>query len=80
MKSTCSSQEEGEEEDIESQMTMYDCGHSFHIECIIKHIAQSKSKDLRQGQSPIVTQKMMNQQLCPWCYSDKFKIDFDKVF
>lgn len=61
-------------------MTMYDCGHSFHIECIIKHIAQSSAKDLKLGQEPVVTQKMLNNQLCPWCYSDKFKIDFEKVF
>lgn len=27
-----------------------------------------------------ITRKQLNEQKCPWCFSDKFHIDFAQIF
>jgi hypothetical protein len=27
-----------------------------------------------------ITRKQLNEQKCPWCFSDKFHIDFGQIF
>lgn len=31
-------------------------------------------------QTSSISKKLFNNQRCPWCFSDKFKIDFENLF
>ncbi|MFN9904150.1 MAG: hypothetical protein ACK55Z_36300, partial [bacterium] len=33
-----------------------------------------------KGQTSSITKKLFNNQKCLWCFSDKFKIDFENLF
>lgn len=61
-------------------MTLYECGHAFHIKCIERHIregARLRRAPAERAAQLEVTLDMLDQQQCPWCYSEKFKVDFD---
>ena len=64
-------------------MRLYECGHAFHYQCIRKYVSekQQEKSEFRGVQSKIkpmkVTDKLVDEQKCPWCYSDKFKVDFE---
>ena len=61
-------------------MTLYECGHAFHIKCIERHIREGARLRRAPGERAPqleVTLDMLDQQQCPWCYSEKFKVDFD---
>ena len=61
-------------------MTLYDCGHAFHIKCIERRIHEGLQLRQPPGQRAAkaeITLAMLDQQQCPWCYSEKFKVDFD---
>jgi len=70
----------------EEKMRLYDCGHAFHLECIRKYINEKNQKGSQFGSQhskikPVeVTPKMMEEQRCPWCYSDQFKINLEEIF
>jgi hypothetical protein len=64
-------------------MTLYDCGHAFHIKCIERHINEGLRARQPPGQRAAkveVTLDMLDQQQCPWCYPEEFKVDFDAAF
>ena len=64
-------------------MTLYDCGHAFHIKCIERRIHEGLQLRQPPGQRAAkaeITLAMLDQQQCPWCYSEKFKVDFDAAF
>lgn len=69
-------------------LTLYECGHPFHIKCVEKHLRdsilekESSKATPRKSTKPSVevTQKMIEQTPCPHCYSEKFKIDFESIF
>jgi len=61
-------------------MTLYECGHAFHIKCIERHIREGARLRRAPGERDKqleVTLDMLDQQQCPWCYSEKFTVDFD---
>lgn len=59
---------DGTNDDPSSYLRLYECGHAFHTLCIKSYIQEKQN-------SQVVTMKMLNDQKCPWCYSDKFNID-----
>lgn len=68
-------------------LTLFECGHPFHIKCVEKHIRDSMMEkegsrgNPRKGKGAFeVTQRMIEQTPCPHCYSEKFKIDFESIF
>jgi hypothetical protein len=69
-------------------LTLYDCGHSFHVKCVERHIRTTLAENLRRAakgkpvsnKQVVVTQKMVDQEPCPHCHSAQFKIDFEGVF
>ena len=74
----------------EDKMRLYDCGHAFHIECIKSYqrdqiLAESQRGSIAQKTAPSpkdikITKAMLDKQRCPWCYSEKFKIDIEALF
>jgi hypothetical protein len=68
-------------------LTLYECGHPFHIKCVEKHIRDSILEKENSRTNPRknkvnidVTHKMIEQTPCPHCFSEKFKIDFESIF
>lgn len=75
----------------EDKMRLYDCGHAFHIECIKKYIREQmvmeqtqkgavQSKQVINPKNIKITKALIDKQRCPWCYSEKFKIDLESIF
>jgi len=67
------------------ELTLFDCGHAFHIKCIENYIAEQNqaNQNLHQGkrnQPVIIPSDQFEKQQCPTCFSEKFKIDFETVF
>ena len=70
----------------EDELTLYDCGHAFHIKCVEKYISEQNEQNQlgaanNKKRGPVVVPSdQFEKQQCPTCFSEKFRIDFEAVF
>mmetsp|Transcript_18716 Transcript_18716/g.28691 ORF Transcript_18716/g.28691 Transcript_18716/m.28691 type:complete len:129 (+) Transcript_18716:6289-6675(+) len=64
-------------EETSKKMRIYDCGHAFHMQCIIGYFAE---KQAGASAATAVSLSEVEQSKCPWCFSGRFSIDFESIF